>query len=229
MLNTDLKMISKALATRLKDILPHLISSNQTVYVKNRFISEIGRLIYDVLETASILNKKGFLVTVDIKKAFDSVDHSILLPVLHRYGFGEHFLKWIQILIKNQGSCVVNGGITRKFFCIDRGARQGDPISTFLFILALEVSFVLIKTNNTIKGLDIYGHDFLYTVYADESSFFFKNKKSVIEAFKILDEFSFFSELKPNKEKCEVAGIGVKKGVKVALCGMKNINLKKTQ
>ena len=63
-------MISKALATRLKDILPHLISSNQTAYVKNRYVSESGRLIYDVIETASFLNKKGLLVTVDIEKAF---------------------------------------------------------------------------------------------------------------------------------------------------------------
>ena len=108
----------------------------------------------------------------------------------------------------------MNGGITTKFFSLDRGTRQGDPISTFFFILTLEVSFVLIKTNNKIKGLDVYGHTFLYTAYADDSSFFFKNKKSVIEAFKIIDEFSFFSGLKPNKKKCEVAGTGVKKGVK---------------
>ena len=58
MVNTDLKMISKALATRLKDVLPHLISSKQTVHVKNIYISESGGLIYDALETANILNKK---------------------------------------------------------------------------------------------------------------------------------------------------------------------------
>ena len=69
LLNPDLKMISRALATRLKDILPHLILSNRTACVKNRFISESGRLLHDVLETASILDKKRFLVTVDIKKA----------------------------------------------------------------------------------------------------------------------------------------------------------------
>ena len=51
---------------------------------------------------------------------------------------------------------------------------------------------------------------FLYTAYADDSSFFFKNKKSVIEAFKTLYEFSLFSGPKPNKEKCEVGSIGVK-------------------
>ena len=54
---------------RLKDILPDLISSNQTAYLKNRYISESGRIIY-VLETASILNKKEFLVTVDNRKSF---------------------------------------------------------------------------------------------------------------------------------------------------------------
>ena len=138
-------MISKTLATLLKDVLPHLISSNQTAYVKNRYICESGRLIYEVLETASILNKKGFLVTADIERSFDSVDHSLLLAVLQKYGFGERFLKWIQILIKNQEFSVVNGSITTKFFSYDRGARQGDPISALLLILALEVPFVLIK------------------------------------------------------------------------------------
>ena len=118
-----------------------------------------------------------------------------LLAVLQKYGFREQFLIWIQILGKNQESCIVNGGITTKFFSLDRGVRQGDPISAFVFILALEVSFVLIKSNN-IKGLDVYTHNFLYTAYADESSFFFKNKKSVTGLFKSLDKFSFFSALK---------------------------------
>ena len=60
---------------------------------------------------------------MDIEKAFDLVDHSFLLAVLQKYGFGERFLKWIQILIKNQESYVVNGGIATKFFGLDRGAR----------------------------------------------------------------------------------------------------------
>ena len=103
--------------------------------------------------------------------------------------------------------------------------HQGDPIPAFLFILALEVSFVLIKSNNNTKGLDIC-YNFQYTAYADDSSFFFKNKKFVIKAFKILDKLSLFFGLKLHKAKCEVAGIRVKKGVKVAFCGMKNIDLK---
>ena len=49
LLNIDTKRISKVLAERLKNILPSLISSDQTAYVKERFISECGMLIYDVL------------------------------------------------------------------------------------------------------------------------------------------------------------------------------------
>ena len=41
----------------------------------------------------------------------------------------------------------------------------------------------------------------------------------------IFDTFSKFSGLKPNKSKCEIAGIGVLKGVQVALCGMRCIDL----
>ena len=57
-LNTDLKLISKPLGTQLKDILPDLISFNQSAYVQNRYICESGKLIYDVLQTASILKRK---------------------------------------------------------------------------------------------------------------------------------------------------------------------------
>ena len=62
----DYKNISKALASRLKKVLPSLISPQQTAYVENRFIGESGRLIADIIEITDILNKEGFLVTMDI-------------------------------------------------------------------------------------------------------------------------------------------------------------------
>ena len=75
LLNVDTKLISKVLAERLKKILPSLISKNQTAYVKGRFISEGGRLISDILEISDNLKVKGFLMTLDMEKAFDSVNH----------------------------------------------------------------------------------------------------------------------------------------------------------
>ena len=66
LLNIDCKIISKLFATRLKDVLPSLISSEQTAYVVKRFIGEVGRLISDLLEMSDKLNIKGYLITVDI-------------------------------------------------------------------------------------------------------------------------------------------------------------------
>ena len=90
----DYKIISKALASRLKKVLPNLISPQQTAYVKNRFIGESGRLIADVIEITDILNKEGFLVTMDIEKAFNSLDHTFLISVLKKFGFGNNFVNF---------------------------------------------------------------------------------------------------------------------------------------
>ena len=225
LLNVDYKIISKVLANRLKDILPKLISFEQTAYVKNRFIGESGRLISDILEVADILNIEGYLVTMDIEKAFDSLDHNFLILVLKKFGFGNNFINWIETILTRQESCIINGGITTSYFQLKRGARQGDPISAYLFILALEVLFLLIKTNKKIEGLEIFNHCFLYSAYADDTTFFLKNIVAIEELVNTFQMFSSVSGLKPNMTKCEFAGIGVLKGVIKAVCGMKCIDL----
>ena len=81
-------------------------------------------------------------------------------------------MSWIEKILKNQESCVINGGTTPKYFKLNRGACQGDTISGYLFFLALEILFLLIKENSHIKGLNIFDHCFLYSAYADDTTFF---------------------------------------------------------
>ena len=85
--SVDSKIISKALSEKLTEVLPDLISSQQMAYVKNRHIGESGKLISDIIEMTKI-RKIGFLVTMDIEKAFDSLDHNFLISTLEKYGFG---------------------------------------------------------------------------------------------------------------------------------------------
>ena len=66
-----------------------LISSQQTAYVENRFIGESGRLISDKIEISDLLNIEGFLVTMDIKKAVDSLYHDFLSSILRKFVFGK--------------------------------------------------------------------------------------------------------------------------------------------
>ena len=104
LLNIDYKIISKALASRFKKVLPNLISPQQTTYVENRFIGESGRLIADIIEITDVLNKEGFLVTMDIQKVLDLVDHTFLISVLKKSGFGNNFVCWIETLTSKQES-----------------------------------------------------------------------------------------------------------------------------
>ena len=147
-------------------------------------------------------------------------------------GFTDEAIKWYTSYLSNRKfiicmenanlneSCVINGGTTTKYLKLNRGTRQGDPISAYLFIFAFEILFLFIKENPHIKGLNIFDHCYLYSAYADDTTFFLKDVNSIKEMGNSFHIFSSFSGLRPHLSKCEIAGIGVLKGVKVAVCGM---------
>ena len=81
-----------------------MISSQQTAYVNNRHIGDSGRLTSDIIEIAKIKKIEGFLVKMDIEKAFHSLDHKFLIYTLEKYGLGKNFISWVQILLGNKES-----------------------------------------------------------------------------------------------------------------------------
>ena len=110
-----------------------------------------------------------------------------------------------KILPKNQESCIINGGISMKYFKLSGSIRQRDPVSPYLFTLDLEVVFAVIKSNQNIHQLRTFEHDFVYLAYVEHTTFFIKNQADVIETLKAFGDFSKVSGLKPNKSKCEIA------------------------
>ena len=79
MLNTDLKRFLDTLAAKLKYVHLSLITSQRTPNVQNRYIGEAGRVTSDILDISDKLSIDGYLVTIKIEKAFDSLDHELLL------------------------------------------------------------------------------------------------------------------------------------------------------
>ena len=119
--------------------------------------------------------------------------------------------------MENQELYVSNSGVTTNYFKLNGGARQGDPILAYLFILALEILFILIKENSRINGLNIFDHILHMLMIQDVNSI-----KEMVNNFHI---WSCFAGFRPNLSKCEIAGIAVLKGVKEPVCGMQCVYL----
>ena len=102
--------------------------------------------------------------------------------------------------------------MTSTQFQINRGCRQGDPISPYLFILCAETLACKIREDSEIKGINILGKEYRVSQFADDTSFLLNgDKKSFEKVFTILDSFYNVSGLKLNYDKTVNVWLGCKR------------------
>ena len=166
----DYKIASKNIAHRITNYLPKLINNNQAGYVQNRNISENMRTIIDIMEYLKRENRSGIIINVDFEKAFDSVEWTFIKLVLKKFNFGSSVIQWFETFYKNITNCVINKGITSHYFNIERGVRQGDPLSPYLFILCAEILSRRVRENENIHGIKIGSLNVALLQYADDTS-----------------------------------------------------------
>ena len=102
-------------------------------------------------------------------------------------------------MYKNVKSCVMNNGFTTGPFTLSRGVRQGDPLSPYLFIMALETLTIKIRIDDSIKGFKIGGESTKLSLFADDMTCFVRD---------ILESFGSCSGLRVNHEKTEILALG---------------------
>ena len=213
LLNTDYKIAAKAIANRIKAVLPKLISNDQTGFMKGRFIGENIRLIDGIIQYAARHNAPGLLLFIDFEKAFDSLEWPFIFDTLRFFGFGSSIINWVKTFYSRNESCILNNGWSSSFFQPQRGVRQGCPLSPYLFILAAEVLAKTIRSNKNIKGFFLGNNEVKLSQYADDTTLILDgSKESLIAALQNLDDFSKVSGLKLNDSKTEALWIGSKTG-----------------
>ena len=102
----------------------------------------------------------------------------------------------------------MNNGFSTGYFSIERGTRQGDPLSAYIFILCLEILFIQIRNDSSIKGFKFNNIEITLTAFADDTTFLVKDVQSLRRILKLSKTFEIFSSLKFNVEKCEACWIG---------------------
>jgi len=201
MLNTDLKILSKILANRLKEVMPSIIKTNQVYGVKGRDIADTTISIKDTIRYINDKNKEGYIISLDFEKAFDRVEHEFLFDILKSFGFGGNFIKWIQILYKGAVTKIKCNGFLTECFKITRSIRQGCPLSALLYSLVSEPLGLAIKQEKSIKGISVEGEKNKIFQYADDTTVIVKDLESVKKAMRIVDVFCKGSGAKVNAEK----------------------------
>ena len=144
----------------------------------------------------------------DFEKAFDSVDRCFMFACLKRFGFGTQFVQWVKTLFKSAQSCAMNNGLSTGYFPLERGTRQGDPLSTFLFVLAIEVLPVPVRNSELVRGIPVIHKEIRLDAYTDDGRFFLKDLQSLYTSLDITEEFGTFSSWKLNLQKSEACWIG---------------------
>ena len=163
LLNVHTKLLAKILATRLEEVLPAIVSPDQTGFIKNRFLFSNLRRLYNIIYSSSSSSQHPeVLLLLDAEKVFDRVEWDFLFAVLQRFGFGEKFISWINLLYGLPPASVQTNSFRSEYFPLQRGTRQGCPLSPMLFALAIEPLAIALRSLKGYNGI-YRGEGFLAT------------------------------------------------------------------
>ena len=198
--NCDLKVFTKLLSNRVSKVLDKLITPSQTAYIP-------GRVVHDNLRTFEFYKTyckendiDALLISLDAKKAFDSVSHKYLHEVLRRYGFSDDFIDTVKLLYRDIKANIMINGYKSVMIKIARSVKQGDPLSCAFFILCIDPLIRRLENNQAIKHIPIERSRFTnisiknkVSGFADDVGVAIKNDIASVEA--IFDDYEVFTKL----------------------------------
>ncbi|KAF5447348.1 hypothetical protein F2P56_032905 [Juglans regia] len=211
--NVIYKMVSKAIANRLKSILPDIISSTQSAFVPGRLISDNLIVAFEALHTmhSRLGGKEGLMaLKLDMSKAYDRIEWQFLKEVMLKMGFATEWVQLVMNCVETVSYSIILNGSPQEVFIPTRGIRQGDPLSPYLFILCAEVLTSLLENaerTKAITGIQIARRRVTinHLLFADDSLLFCKaNSLEWSRMLHVLSTYEKASGQRLNKDKTAI-------------------------
>jgi hypothetical protein len=176
------KILSKALANRLQQVLNKCISIEQSGFISGRSITDNVLVASEIIHYLKCKNRgrKGEVaLKIDISKAYDRVDWHYLFSIMRRMGFHQTWINWMKMCVTNVKYHILMNDDRIGPVIPERGLRQGDLLSPYLFLLCAEGMTALIKQaeqNNLLHGVKVCrtAPAVSHLLFADNSFLFFK-------------------------------------------------------
>ncbi|KAM9916187.1 hypothetical protein OXX80_013665, partial [Metschnikowia pulcherrima] len=211
--NTCIKVISKAVCTRLQKVMGHLVGPYQRGFIKGRRIDQNTSEFFTMLdmlkqEESQASDGKAILM-VDFNKAFDRISHQYMRQVLIRMGIGGGLLRLIMSILTDQVAQIMLNNFEGERFPLRCGTRQGNPLSPLLFNLALEP---LLAHLSVLQGIPIkYEGEVIdhmkYHAFADDVNIYLGNESDYELAAEAIKGFERVSNSRVSGTKTKLLGI----------------------
>lgn len=205
------KCISKVITNRIKGVLGKLVNENQSAFIVGRQITNNVLLAQELLRGYNRKQKvKKCALKIDLQKAYDTLDWEFLKKILELFGFHWKMVGWIMTCVTTSKFTLNFNGDRVGYFSGGRGLRQGDPISPYLFTIAMEV-FNLLMKKNIGNAMDFKYHQgwkklkVTHLGFADDLIVIGHGDCNSVRVIKeTMEEFSNYSGLKVNMQKSTI-------------------------
>ena len=205
LIDVDSKILTKVLAMRIERSLPHIVHLDQVGFVQGRTSSDNVRRLLHLMWASRGVDTPIAAFSLDAQKAYDNAELAYLLYTLRVFGFGEGFIKWVKIIYLCPKASVLTNGMRSPLFGLERGQKQGDPLSPLLFTIFLEPLAVALRADTGIKGVWSGGTEHKLFLYADDILVLVSDPaNSIPVVLNKIETFSQISGYKINWQKSEV-------------------------
>ena len=213
------KLLAKVLANRLSSVIDGLISESQNAFLRGRQILDSVLVANECLDSRIKSCIPGLICKLDIEKAYDHINWDCLFFLLDRMGFGSLWIQWIKACVSTVHFSVIMNGSPTGFFDSMRGLRQGDPLSSLLFLLIMEVLSTMLR--HTEEGSFIRGFQagngraagnglcISHLLFADDTIIFCDaDPEQLLYIRMVLTCFEAVTGLRVNMNKSEMVPVG---------------------
>ena len=206
LLNSDYKVVEKAIAGRMVPAMESLIHTDQKGFLPNRKIVVNIRKAFDILRTVQKKDKqhKEIYVTCDFQKAFDKISTESILKTLEYFQFSEYIINWTRILYTGFTAKIQNNGNFSDEINIEQSVHQGAPNSCYYFILVVEILADALRNNNSIYGIKVGDIHYMLSQFADDMDSALDNESCIKPFFDTLEWFKTISGLTLNYDKTTI-------------------------
>uniref|UniRef100_A0A803TZ67 Reverse transcriptase domain-containing protein n=1 Tax=Anolis carolinensis TaxID=28377 RepID=A0A803TZ67_ANOCA len=213
LLNTDYKIFALIIAERLKLYLTNWIKEEQSGILPDRSIKNNVRSLVNIIEYYEKHNQKEVaIMTVDAEKAFDRINWDLFKMLMREMDIGNNFMNAIQAIYEDQTANIwVNGQSSNKIR-VEKGTRQGCPLSPLIFVMSLELLLNNLRDDDNLKGLKIGKETYKLRAFADDLVCIIEDPLNNIKKWlREIEDFGKISGFRINKDKSMILTKNVSK------------------